>query len=159
MNGIEYLRSKLKKKRTRALVRYKFYEQKQFSPDLGISTPEGLKWFNAVNGWCSKAVDNLADRLQFDGFANDDFEFAEMFDQNNPDIFFDDAMLSSLITACAFVYVSRGDNGVRFQVIDGSNATGVIDDFTKLLKEGYAVLERDENDNPTMEAYFLPEHE
>ena len=156
MNGIEYLRSKLKKKRTRALVRYKFYEQKQFSPDLGISTPEGLKWFNAVNGWCSKAVDNLADRLQFDGFANDDFEFAEMFDQNNPDIFFDDAMLSSLITACAFVYVSRGDNGVRFQVIDGSNATGVIDDFTKLLKEGYAVLERDENDNPTMEAYFLP---
>ena len=106
MKGIDYLSKKLDKKRTRALLRYKFYEQKQYSKDLGISTPEGLEWFNSVNGWCSKAVDNLADRLQFDGFGNDNFMFAEMFDQNNPDIFFDDAMLSSLITACSFVYVS-----------------------------------------------------
>lgn len=156
MKGIDYLSKKLDKKRTRALLRYKFYEQKQFAKDLGISTPEGLEWFNSVNGWCSKAVDNLADRLQFDGFENDNFMFAEMFDQNNPDIFFDDAMLSSLITACSFVYVSRGENGVRFQVIDGSNATGVIDDFTKLMTEGYAVLERDDNDKPTMWAYFMP---
>jgi hypothetical protein len=156
VKGIDYLSKKLDKKRTRALLRYKFYEQKQFSKDLGISTPEGLEWFNSVNGWCSKAVDNLADRLQFDGFAKDNFMFAEMFDQNNPDIFFDDAMLSSLITACSFVYVSRGENGVRFQVIDGSNATGVIDDFTKLMTEGYAVLERDDYDKPTMWAYFMP---
>ena len=31
------------------------------------------------------------------------------------------------------------------QVIDGANATGIIDDSTGLLVEGYAVLERDKN--------------
>lgn len=157
MKGIPYLSQKLTKKRSRALLRYDFYEQKKRAPDLGISTPEGLEWFTTINGWCTKAVDNLADRLQFDGFENDDFYITDMFDENNPDIFFDDAMLSSLITACSFVYVSRGENlSIRFQVIDGANATGVIDDFTRLMTEGYAVLERDDNDNVVTYAYFTP---
>lgn len=161
MKGIAYLKSKLEKKRTRALLRYKYYEQKQCARDLHISTPEGLEWYSVVNGWCTKAVDNLADRLQFDGFEEDTFNFTDMFNLNNPDIFFDDAMLSSLITSCSFVFVSKGDivDGkpkMRFQVIDGSNATGVIDDFTKLMTEGYAVLERDDNGSVVSYAYFQP---
>lgn len=156
--GIEKLRKKLKFKRTRGLLRYEYYEEKQRAVDLGISTPEGLEWFSCVNGWCTKAVDGLADRLQFDQFENDNFKFKEMFDQNNPDIFFDDAILSALITSCSFVYISKGAGGgrVRFQIIDGTNATGVLDDFTKLLVEGYAVLDRDDKGNPISEAYFTP---
>lgn len=161
MKGIKYLSKKLECKRTRAALRYKFYEQKQTTSDLGISTPKGLEWFTQINGWCTKAVDNLADRLQFDGFENDNFKFTELFDQNNPDIFFDDAVLSALITSCSFVYITRGDevdgtNQVKFQIIDGTNATGIIDDFTKLLVEGYAVLDRDENDKVVTYAYFTP---
>ena len=163
MKGIDYLRKKLECKRNRGLLRYKYYEQKQTAQDLGISTPKGLEWFTTVNGWCTKAVDNLADRLQFDKFENDNFGFTEMFNQNNPDIFYDDSMLSSLITACSFVYVTRGGineaddtKKMRFQVIDGTNATGEIDDFTKLLVEGYAVLERDKNDAVLTYAYFTP---
>ena len=155
--SIEKLRKKLKAKRDRGLLRYQFYEEKQRARDLGISTPDGLNWFNCVNGWCTKAVDGLADRLQFDQFDNDQFGFADMFNQNNPDIFFDDAILSALIVSCSFVYISRGENNrVRFQIIDGTNATGVLDDFTKLLVEGYAVLDRDEHDNVITEAYFTP---
>lgn len=156
--GIEKLRKKLKFKRTRGLLRYEYYEEKQRAADLGISTPEGLEWFNCVNGWCTKAVDGLADRLQFDQFENDNFKFKEMFDQNNPDIFFDDAILSALITSCSFVYISKGagEGRVRFQIIDGTNATGILDDFTKLLVEGYAVLDRDDKGNPISEAYFTP---
>lgn len=156
--SIEKLRKKLKFKRTRGLLRYEYYEEKQRAADLGISTPEGLEWFNCVNGWCTKAVDGLADRLQFDQFENDNFKFKEMFDQNNPDIFFDDAILSALITSCSFVYISKGagEGRVRFQIIDGTNATGVLDDFTKLLVEGYAVLDRDDKGNPISEAYFTP---
>ena len=45
---------------------------------------------------------------------------------------------------------------IRFQVIDGGNATGVIDDYTKLLTEGYAVLERDDNDGVVSYAYCVP---
>lgn len=161
MKGIAYLQRKLNQKRTRVQLRYRFYEQKQSAPDLGISTPEGLGWFNTVNGWCAKAVDNLADRLQFDGWDHDNFNFKQMFDQNNPDIFYDDAMLSALISSCSFVLVTRGGKNqvgklVRFQVIDGGNATGIIDDYTKLMTEGYAVLDRDDNDNPIMWAYCIP---
>lgn len=155
--SIEYLKKKLEKKRTRGLARYKFYEQKQTARDFGISTPEGLRWFGSVNGWCTKAVDRLADRLQVDAFDNDTFMFEEMFAANNPDLIFDNAILSSLITSCCFVYVSKGEDGMpRFQVIDGTNATGIIDERTELLSEGYAVLERDDNDVVTRYAYFIP---
>ena len=159
MKGITYLQNKLIMKRSRGLLRYKFYEQKQQAIDFGISTPAGLEWFGTINGWCTKAVDALADRIQFDGFENDNFMMREMFDLNNPDIIFDNGILSSMITACCFVYVSRGEDGMpRFQVIDGTNGTGVIDDITELLTEGYAVLERDEFDNVKKYAYFIPGH-
>ena len=161
MKGIGYLQKKLDTKRSRVLLRYDYYEQKNTAPDLRISTPQGMEWFATVNGWCAKAVDNLADRLQFDRFDNDNFEFQSMFDQNNPDIFFDDAMLSALISSCCFVLVTRGvetqvGKRIRFQVIDGSNATGIIDDFTKLLTEGYAVLDRDDSRSPIRWAYCTP---
>ena len=42
------------------------------------------------------------------------------------------------------------------RVIDGYDATGVIDPTTGLLKEGYAVLERDAKGKATIEAYFEP---
>jgi len=161
VKGLAYLKNKLDNKRTRVRLRYDYYEQKIDTLDLGISTPQGMRWFNNVNGWCTKAVDNLADRLQFDGFENDNFNFQEMYDQNNPDIFFDDAMLSALISSCCFVLVTKGTETqvgkrIRFQIIDGGNATGVIDDFTKLLTEGYAVLDRDDHDHPTRWAYCTP---
>jgi hypothetical protein len=152
--GIAYLQRKLAMKRPRVLLRYAFYEQKQRAKDFGISTPEGLEWFQAVNGWCTKAVDGLADRLQFDGFEDDTFMMQDMFNLNNPDIIFDSALLSALISSCSFFYISRGEDGPRIQVIDGANATGIIDDQTNLLTEGYAVLSRDEFDQPLTYAYF-----
>lgn len=161
LKGTTYLKNKLEKKRRRVNLRYDYYEQKKTAPDLGISTPQGLEWFTNVNGWCSKAVDNLADRLQFDGFAFDDYDFTTMFEQNNPDIFYDDAMLSALIGSCSFVLVTKGEKTdlnqrVRFEVIDAGNATGILDNFTKLMTEGYAVLDRDEKENITRYAYCTP---
>lgn len=161
LKGVDYLQRKLKNKRIRVLTRYRYYEQKAVASDLGISTPKGLEWLTTINGWCTKAVDNLADRLQFDRFEDDIFNFESMFDQNNPDIFFDDAILSALISSCSFVLVTKGESNdlgqrIRFQVIDGGNATGVVDDFTKLLSEGYAVLERDKDDKVVKYAYCVP---
>lgn len=158
LKGVAYLERKLTSKRSRVLLRYNYYEQKAIASDLGISTPKGLEWLNSINGWCSKAVDSLADRLQFDKFDNDYFDFETMFNQNNPDIFFDDSILSALISACCFVLITKGEKNdlgqrIRFQVIDGGNATGIIDDFTKLLTEGYAVLKRDDNGTVKRYAY------
>lgn len=154
--GILYLRSKLSLKRTRVLKRYKFYEMKNIVMDFGISTPPELRNFSHALGWCGKAVDSIADRLVFREFASDNFDMNGIFDMNNPDVLFDSAMTSALISSCCFIYISLGeDNFPQLQVIDGGNATGVIDPITGLLKEGYAVLERDDNDTPIREAYFI----
>lgn len=156
--GIEYLRTKLLAKRPRVLTRYKYYEMKQTKMDPSPIIPDRLKLdYKSVLGWCGKAVDSLADRLTFREFKEDNYAINEIFQLNNPDVFFDSAILSSLISSCCFVYISQDAEGYpRLQVLDGSNATGIIDPITGLLREGYAVLERDTEDNILLEAYFVP---
>lgn len=157
MKGINYLRDKLKTKKTRVNERYKFYEMKNRARDLGISTPPALQNLKSSLGWCAKSVDSIADRLQFREFRNDDFGINEIFLLNNPDIIFDSAILGALISSCDFIYIRQGEDGQpKLHVIDGSHATGIIDPVTGLLKEGYAVLETDEYDHPITEAYFIP---
>lgn len=154
--GIAYMRNKLNLKRSRVLTRYGFYDMKNTVKDLGISIPPEMRWFKCVLGWCGKAVDSIADRLVFHSFLDDNFDLTEIFQMNNPDVFFDSAVLSALISSCCFVYISADASGYpRLQVIDGSNATGVIDPITGLLTEGFAVLERDEKGNPKTEAWFI----
>jgi hypothetical protein len=158
MKGIEYLRKKLQKHEKRVNLRYKQYDMKYQDLDVGITIPPEIRTrYRAVLGWCAKAVDSLADRLAFREFDNDNFEINEIFNLNNPDVFFDSAVLSTLIASCCFVYISKGEGDIpRLQVIEASNATGIIDPITGLLKEGYAVLERDEQGKPSVEAHFLP---
>lgn len=155
--GINYLRAKLAQKSARVKTRYKYYEMKNIAKDFQLSTPPQLAWVFSSLGWCSKSVDALADRLTFREFSKDDFNIGEIYSMNNPDVLFDSAILSALISSCSFIYISTGDDGYpRMQVIDGGNATGIIDPITGLLKEGYAVLDRDEFGKPKLEAYFLP---
>jgi phage portal protein, SPP1 gp6-like len=131
--------------------------QHQEAP-IGITIPPNVRaQYRATLGWTAKGVDSLADRLVFREFANDIFDVTKIFDRNNPDIFFDSAILAALIGSCCFIYISKGeDDEVRLQVIEASNATGVIDPITGLLVEGYAVLARDDYGQATLEAYFEP---
>lgn len=100
----------------------------------------------------------MADRLVFKEFQNDIFDVNEIFNMNNPDIFFDSAVLSALISSCCFVYISKSKDGsARLQVIKGSEATGVIDPITGLLKAGYAILDRDDMGKAKNEVLFLPD--
>lgn len=154
--GIDYLRKKLISHQNRVNMRYKQYAMKYWEQDVGITIPQHIRGrYRSVLGWCAKGVDSLADRLVFREFTNDDFNVNAIFDANNPDVFFDSVVLSALIASCSFVYISKVDGQLpRLQVIEASNATGIIDPITGLLTEGYAVLERDEHDLPLLEAYF-----
>lgn len=155
--GLDYLRRKSNYHKRRVDTRYTYYDSKYQERDLGLVIPPDIRQrYRSCLGWCTKAVDALADRLVFKEFANDNYELNEIFNLNNPDIFFDSAILSALIASCAFVYISMGDEGYpRLQVIEASNATGILDPITGLLKEGYAVLDRDDKGKPTLEAHFL----
>ncbi|MBU5370256.1 phage portal protein [Enterococcus avium] len=155
--GIEYLRKKLALHQSRVNMRYRQYAMKYQGRDVGITIPQHVRQnYRSVLGWCAKGVDSLADRLVFREFQNDDFTVNEVFAANNPDVFFDSAVLSALIASCSFVYISKDEEEdlPRLQVIEASNATGIIDPITGLLSEGYAVLERDDKNKPTIEAYF-----
>nr|DAT29695.1 MAG TPA: PORTAL PROTEIN [Bacteriophage sp.] len=143
---------------SRVNLRYKYYAMQHYRAPIGITIPAHVRAkYRATLGWTAKGVDCLADRLVFREFTNDDFNVTEIFDRNNPDILFDSAILAALIGSCCFIYISKGeDDEVRLQVIEASNATGVIDPITGLLVEGYAVLARDDYNQPTLEAYFEP---
>jgi hypothetical protein len=155
--GIDYLRTKLNDKRSRVRTRYSYYEMKHLALDFQISTPPKLRfWMNCL-GWCAKAVDSMADRLVFREFADDNFNMNEIFRMNNADILFPSAVLGALISSCDFIYIMPVKDDVpRLQVIDGANATGIMDPITGMLKEGYAVLDRDEEGKALIEAYFVP---
>lgn len=155
--GIDYLRRKLASKQVRVDTRYRYYEMKNSVREFNITIPKEWNWLKSVLGWSSKAVDSLADRLVFREMANDNFSMNAIFDMNSKDVLFDSAILSACISSCCFVYISEDDEGYpRLQVIDGGNATGILDPITMLLTEGYAVLERDQNGAPILEAYFTP---
>lgn len=157
--SLDKLRNKLDRYKRRVDLRYSIYDAKHQDANISFVMPPQLKMiYQATLGWCGKAVDALADRLVFKRFDNDNFNLNEIFNLNNPDVFFDSAILSALIASCSFVYISKDEEGkARLQVIEASNATGIIDPITGLLKEGYAVLERDEQGNPLQEAHFLPD--
>ena len=155
--GMPYLKNKLAIKRTRVCLRYDFYEMKNIVRDFGISTPPDLRFWMSTLGWCAKAVDSLADRLAFDQFKDDIFDMNGIYSANNKDVIIDSAILGALIGSCDFIHITTDDSGFpMMRVIDGRHATGVIDPTTNMLKEGYAVLEFDSQDEPIVEAYYIP---
>lgn len=155
---IAYLRKKLANYIPRIEKRYRQYDMKYQEPNKSIVIPKDVAFrYKSVMGWCSKAVDSLADRLVFRNLENDNFDMMEIFNMNNPDILFDNAILSALIASCSFIYISKdNENNVRLQVIEANNATGSIDPITGLLAEGYAVLKRNQQGEAEVEAYFEP---
>lgn len=157
LKGREFLRNQLTIKRSRVLLRYKYYDMKNGIKYFRTLIPPEFMWMAETLGWCGRAVDSLADRLSFREFRDDNFDLNSIFAMNNGDILPDSAMLSALIGSCCFVYISEDVDGFpRLQVIDGGSATGDPDPITGMLKEGYAVLSRDKNGKPELEAYFLP---
>lgn len=155
--GINYLRQKLNSHRHRIDKRYEYYEMKHLVEDMKISTPPALQWMSYSLGWCGKAVDSLADRLVFGHFANDAYGLNGIYQMNNKDVLIDSVVLGALICSCSFVYITQAEDGLPLmRAIDARYATGIIDPITNMLKEGYAVLEVDDNDMPKVEAYLLP---
>lgn len=158
LKGIAYLREKLNRKRIGVIQRYEYYDMKNFVPDFGISTPPQLRGMQAVLGWCGKAVDSIADRLDFYQFENDNFGINDIYAINNSDVLYDSAILGALIGSCSFIHIYKNENEeVALEVIDGANATGILDARTGLLTEGYAVLKRNEGGDAVSEAYFTPD--
>ena len=141
--GVNYLRRRLQIKSERVKMRYKYYEMKNRVKDFQISTPPELRNVQSVLGWCGKAVDNLADRIVFREFTNDNFDIGEIFLMNNPDTFFDSAVLSALISSCCFVYISVDKTGFpKLQVIDGAKVTPYSNEIKTKTRKQKHILQK-----------------
>lgn len=155
--GINFLRRQLSARKNRIDRRYRFYEMKHLAEDMKISTPPQLHWMMHSMGWCSKAVDSLADRLVFGRFADDAYNLTDIYQMNNQDVLIDSAILGALICSCSFIYITQDTDGTPLmKTVNARDATGIIDPVTNMLREGYAVLEVNENKVPILEAYFKP---
>ena len=160
LKGKGYLKNKLNTVKGKVRMKYAYYDQENAKRNDSPVIPKLIMdRYRSRLGWCTKAVDSLANRLVFDGFEDDNFDIWEIFEYNNKDVFFDSAIRSALISACCFVYISADEEGYpRLQVIDGKNATGIIDPITNLLTEGYAILETDDRGQIVTDAYFTADY-
>lgn len=154
----EKLLGKLASKSEYVRRRYEFYEQTYVPRTYPTIVPEKFRQLIHVLGWATKSVDMLANRLIFTGFGGDVLNANQIFGFSDKNVLCSSLVLSALISSCSFVYISADADGYpRLQAIDGSRATGNIDPQTRLLKEGVAILERDEYGSPTKTAYFSPD--
>lgn len=69
--GMEYLKQKLAKFSLRGTTRYRYYDMKVNDNKRNLLMPVEIQGrYRSCIGWCSKAVDALADRLVFREFVN-----------------------------------------------------------------------------------------
>ena len=120
--------------------KYCYYNANQQVVDLGISMPKNFRGLKPGVGWASRAVNTLADRINFDGFANDSAGINSLLDDIGAFSVFGKAKSDALIAGCSFIAVLPSEDSVKLLPFTATEATGNIDQRTGLLDSGLAVL-------------------
>ena len=130
----------LTEKQVKVQDKYDYYNADNSLPDLGISTPIRMRNLKPGIGWASRAVNTLADRVVFDGFANDKFGINDLMDSIGGFSVLSKVKHDAFIAGCAFVAVAGNGDGDKVLIpFTAQEATGEIDQTTGLLKWGLAV--------------------
>lgn len=128
-------------KRTSIQLKYRYYEAEQEVRDLGISMPVKLLMLNSGLGWASKAVDVIADRLNFDAFENDRVGINALHEIADETEAVDQAKVDARIAGCSFIGIVddplTGDQ--RYMPFTALEATGILNTTNGLLKYGLAI--------------------
>ncbi len=121
--------------------KYDYYNADNDIRDFGISTPAKMVHLRPGVGWASRAVNTLSDRVVFDGFAKDTFGINDYLESINGFSVISKSKHDAFIAGCAFVAVSDDPESNEKLLIPftASEATGVVDQRTGLLKYGLAV--------------------
>lgn len=128
--------------------RQAYYDQKMLLKDLRISTPPQLRNLESVLGWPAKAVDVLADRIQFEKWITPGAEDEDPLGldaisvDNDFHTELSQAVVSMLTASCAFVTVSQGMDGepdTLWLARSAEQATGLWDKRRRQLRAGLTV--------------------
>ena len=126
--------------------KYAYYDADHDTVDFGISTPRAMLHSRPGIGWASRAVNTLADRVNFDGFARDTYGINDYFTQINAHGIISQSKHDTGVAGCAFVAIAdnQEDDPAHPKILvpfTAAEATGIIDQTTGLLKYGLAVTE------------------
>lgn len=128
-------------KRTSVQLKYRYYDAEQEVRDLGISMPVKLLMLNSGLGWASKAVDVIADRINFDAFENDRLGINALHEIADETEAVDQAKVDARIAGCAFIGIvddpQTGEQ--RYMPFTALEATGILNTTNGLLKYGLAI--------------------
>lgn len=149
---MEVWQQKLKRNK----VRTRYADGKNKLHDFGISIPPTLRNVETVVGWPEKAVEELANRSRFEGFACDDDETQAILDSlvvdNSMRLEYRQAVRSELIHSCAFAVLSPGEGGEQSVVVtfhSALTAAAVWDYRRKRIAYGIVVSDVDKYGRPT----------
>lgn len=120
--------------------KYDYYDADNDVHDFGIATPRKMKKHRPGIGWAKRAVNTLADRVVFDGFANDKAGINAMLDDINGTTTINNVKDDAFIVGVAFAAVSDDGNGRKVIVpFTALEATGIVDMTTGLLSSGLGI--------------------
>ena len=133
----------LTEKEPKVQDKYDYYNADNDVRDFGISIPKKMINSRPGVGWASRAVNTLADRVVFEGFAGDTYSINDYFDSILANNVINKAKHDAFIAGCAFVAVLddiRSETPRKVLVpFTALEATGIVDDTTGLLCAGLAV--------------------
>lgn len=155
-----------RKTRTRNLLRSAYYDMHGMLKDFGISIPPKMKNTDIAVGWISRGVHALADRSVLEGFvtaddSDDTFDIKGLMVDNEFDVEFPQATVSSAIHACSFITVGLGDTQsgepevlIRPRAADDSAA--LWDTRRRRVSAFMAIAETDKNGRPIVIDFYTP---
>lgn len=154
------------RKRRRNLLRTAYFEGKQAFRNFGISVPPQLENAFTPLMWIAKGVHSMTDRSQFEGFVSqaggdDPYGVAEIVADNDFEVEFPQAVVSSAVHACSFLTVSHGDVAagepdvlVIPRAADAS--AGIWDNRRRAVAGFLSVVGTDEFSEPTEMIFYTP---
>jgi hypothetical protein len=159
---------KLNRKRTRNVLRRRFYDQQNTLKDLGIAIPPQLKKVEVIAGWPAKSVDSMSRRNILEDFTapvmGEELRALvdDIVDRNRVASEAPAAHTSALIASCSFVFTHLGDQSageppVLITVRSAENATGTWDRRLRSLRDALSIVDYDTTTGqPSMMNLYLP---
>lgn len=154
-------------KRRRNLIRSVYYDGKNALKDFGISIPPQMRNVETTLGWIAKGVNALTDRSAFEGFVSvageaDPFGLDGIIADNDFDVEFPQAVVSSAIHACSFLTVSQGDTAsgepeILVLARAAEDSAALWDRRRRALRGFLSVIETDDTKQPSQMVMYTPE--
>ncbi|MEY8436243.1 phage portal protein [Atopobiaceae bacterium 24-176] len=148
----------------RNALRTRYYRGHVSAVTLPGTVPPEYRTLDTVVGWPARAVESLAARSVLNGFstASGDGELDRILAENDFGLLYEEAKVSELVHSCSFWTVSagdpsKGDPSVVVNAYSALNATAVWDSRRKRVAYGMAIVDADEDGDPSEVNLYTPD--